>query len=374
MKIYSFFVVLLFFASTLFAEELIDLEDIVQNFIVETRQVVVPGFPPAFNPSIVRWQGKLLMSFRVIDDKGKAKASLEQPTVIPDIFMGMVASSDIANDSFVGLIWLDDDLEPTSKPQFLRLGNRDRSKFCARSEDARLVIINDQLHLTFSANEDPIVTEGGFRMYVATLDYDGSRFNVIKEERLSDFIGEHCERREKNWVPFDFCTELYLAYIVKPHRILKPLMDGSGCCELMWTSRGSIVWEWGELRGGTPALYDEKTGEYLAFFHSCTMMPSAHSGGENVLHYFIGAYTFSPNPPFEIKRISPEPIVGKGFYWGKEYVPYWKPVRVVFPGGFFFDGDSLWIAYGRQDHEIWFVKIDKKGLYDSLIQVTTRKR
>jgi predicted GH43/DUF377 family glycosyl hydrolase len=155
--------------------------------------------------------------------------------------------------------------------------------------------------------------------------------------------------------------------------MLKPRFDGTGLCDTICTSKGSIVWEWGELRGGTPALYDEEAGEYLAFFHSCMNMATVHSDGEKVLHYFMGAYTFSREPPFQITRISPEPIVGKGFYHGEIYEPYWQPVRVVFPCGYFADGQYVWISYGRQDHELWVVKIDKRALLESLIQVTTLK-
>jgi len=95
-------------------------------------------------------------------------------------------------------------------------------------------------------------------------------------------------------------------------------------------------------------------------------MKSIHSGDQEALHYFIGAYTFDLEPPFAIRKMSPEPIIGHHFYKRETYIPYWKPVRVVFPCGFIFDKDYIWISYGRQDHEIWVVKLDKQGLLDSL--------
>ena len=109
-------------------------------------------------------------------------------------------------------------------------------------------------------------------------------------------------------------------------------------------------------------------GEYLAFFHSSTYMSTVHSKGRVIQHYFMGAYTFAAEPPFELTRISPEPIVGKDFYKGREYTT-WKPLRVVFPCGFVFNDRFIWIAYGRQDHEVWIAKLDKKKLFDSLIPV-----
>jgi predicted GH43/DUF377 family glycosyl hydrolase len=82
----------------------------------------------------------------------------------------------------------------------------------------------------------------------------------------------------------------------------------------------------------------------------------------------MGAYTFSPEPPFEVTRISPSPIVGKNFYHGVTHRT-WKPLRVVFPGGFVSDEKHVWIVYGRQDHEVWAAKLDKQKLLQSLIPV-----
>lgn len=84
----------------------------------------------------------------------------------------------------------------------------------------------------------------------------------------------------------------------------------------------------------------------------------------------MGAYTFKAEPPFDITGISPEPIIGKDFYHGPEYKT-WKPLLVVFPGGFVYDNDNIWVCYGKQDHEIWIVKLDRKGLFNSLTPVET---
>lgn len=85
-------------------------------------------------------------------------------------------------------------------------------------------------------------------------------------------------------------------------------------------------------------------------------------------HYFMGAYLFSEKPPFQMTSISPEPIIGPNFYSGKKHQT-WKPLRVVFPGGFVYDDTYIWVVYGRQDHEAWVVKLDREGLINSLIPV-----
>lgn len=69
--------------------------------------------------------------------------------------------------------------------------------------------------------------------------------------------------------------------------------------------------------------------------------------------------------------ISSQPIVGKQFYNGAEYEPYarWRAKCVVFPCGILLDGEYVVVLYGRNDHEMWVAKIDKKKLYESMQKV-----
>ena len=54
--------------SAVCGQALPDLEQNVQSFILEEKQINIPGYPDAFNPSIVRWfDGRLLLVFRARD-------------------------------------------------------------------------------------------------------------------------------------------------------------------------------------------------------------------------------------------------------------------------------------------------------------------
>lgn len=321
--------------------DLLDLETMKQDFVMATKKIEIPGHPHAYNPSIIRWQGSLLLSFRI------------------------TPSSKSKFDSILGLIWLDEQFNPIGEPQLLETQDK-QTGIPSRSEDARLLAIDNQLWIVYSDNRDPIITRGGFRVYMAQLEQHGQHFSIRNIECLSKFEGESKDRREKNWVPFDYQGHLLLAYRLNPHRILRPLI-GSGKCETFASSEGNIQWNWGELRGGTPAL---RVGDqYLSFFHSYADLATLQSDGKIMPHYFMGAYTFNLDPPFAITAISPEPIVAKTFYKGPIYQPYWKPVRVVFPCGFIDDDAYIWVAYGRQDHEAWLVKLDKQKLLQSLLPV-----
>lgn len=324
------------------ANPMIDLEESAQKFVLEIKKIQIPGFPNAFNPSIIHWKGLILMSFRIIPDPKNSYTSQ------------------------IGLIWLDKHFCPIGEPQILDTTLTPTTP--SRTDDSRLIAVGDEMYIVYSDNTDLEISRGGFRVFVAKLRFDGGNFYVENPVKLSQFGGEIKHRREKNWVPFDYQDQLLLAYSLSPHIIFRPILE-LGTCETVSSTASNWKWQWGEPRGGSPAL---KLGEdFLAFFHSSLNIATLHSEGRKMNHYFMGAYTFSASPPFPIKRVSTEPIVAQGFYKGPVYKPYWGSIRCVYPAGFIFDEDFIWVSYGRQDHEVWIAKLDKKGLLASLAPVTT---
>jgi len=310
-----------------------NLEEKIPEFVLETKRISIPGFPDAFNPSIIQWKGRLLMCFR-------AYHPLTRTT------------------NEIGLVYLNEEFEPEGEPKFLKFLSPD--PYClAKRQDPRLIEVNGNLHIVYNNAIEGEVR----RMLVARIDQRGDDFFVDSSDCMIDFEGQREVRSEKNWVPFAFENQLYLSYSLVPHKVFFPRI-GENRCELAFLSLSAFKWNWGVLRGGTPALLIGD--EYLAFFHCSKSMATQHSKCKSIPHYFMGAYTFSAKPPFHLTRISPEPIVGKNFYKGPAYKT-WKPLRVVFPGGFVSDDRFIWIVYGRQDHESWMVKLDKKQLLDSLI-------
>lgn len=326
----------------------VDLEQKNQDLVLEIKKIDVPGHPEAFNPSIVRWENHLIMSFRVI--------------INTDYFP--ISAFNSSGESKIGLVLLDEEFSPANNAQLLTFSS---SLSCiSREEDARLLTVGDRLYIIYSNNVYNEPNEGGFRMHIAELTLHNGIFQICNEVRLSYFDGASASRREKNWVPFDYLGNLLLAYSLLPHRIFYPIAE-TQYCENVGLSTGNISWPWGELRGGTPGILVDD--EYVAFFHSQMDMRSLHSNGSKTAHYFMGAYTFSSEPPFPITKISSEPIIAKGFYSGSTYIPFWKPVNVVFPCGVLAQGPYLYVTYGRQDHEIWIAKFDKNRLLESLIPV-----
>lgn len=336
----------IFFASNLLA--LCDLEERIQPFVLDTKKIVVPGYPHAFNPSIVRWNGSLLMSFRYIAPTAMQARSIAE-------LYGYV--------SRIGLVWLDEEFNPIGEAQLIDVAFPDQP-MQGREEDGRLVAAEGRLYLVYSDNKEADFSDAGFRVYMLELFYDGERFITGMHRGLKDFEGENPHRREKNWTPFECDGKLNFAYTINPHMILQPI-PGSDSCRTVARTYAELSWAWGDPRGGTPALRISES-RYLSFFHSLIPLSTVHSAGADIDHYVMGAYTFSAVPPHQVLEMSPEPIIGKNFYHGIPYKYYWRPVVVVFPCGFIFDKNFFWVFYGRQDHEIWAVKIDKNALLESL--------
>lgn len=320
-----------------FLQAVTDLETDLSDFVQETKIIDLKGYHGAHNPSIIYWKDEILMSFRIRSDNEATHK--------------------------VGLVRLDRDFNPVSIPQEFEIIVEHQCK-PFKTQDPRLIYINESLYMIFNEMFEINGTDTR-RMVVAKLVFDGVQFVLKKPEALLHFDKEMSFRNEKNWVPFEYKHQLLLAYSLNPHRILKPIL-GKNTCETVCATEGKIKWNWGILRGGTPALLIGD--EYLAFFHSAKDMTTLQSNKQHMVHYFMGAYTFNSKPPFNVTAISSKPIIGKNFYTGTTYNT-WKPLRVIFPGGFIFDENSIWIAYGRQDHEIWIVKLDKEGLLKSLIPV-----
>lgn len=322
---------------------LIDFDQMAQSFVLETKKIEIPGHPFAFNPSIVRWKGSLLMSFR----------SYDPITHVTNPF---------------GLIWLDEDFNPISAPQMFELPFKN-PVLISKQQDPRLITVGERLFVVYNNILENVTDWEMRRMFIVEMQYDGAIFTASEPECLLHFEGENEMRYEKNWVPFEYNNQLHLGYSIIPHKIFRPVL-GTNSCDLLYSTKRPFKWDFGVPRGGTQALADGD--HYIAFFHSWTDIYSAQSNGKKISHYVMGAYTFDSKPPFSLLAVSPEPIVAKDFYQ-PPYYKNWKPLRCVFPAGIVLDEDYIWLSYGRQDHEVWIAKIDKKRLLNSLVPVSSEK-
>lgn len=332
------------FCTPLYPEDWVDLEADPSPFVLEVRKLDIPGHPHAFNPSIVSFQGQYLLSFRIIPDRKNSYTT------------------------YLGLVRLDKNFDCIGDPQIISTRPTD-SSVPSRAEDGRLIWVGHRLYIIYDDNEDKVIGKSGFRLFIGEVHFNGEKFSIREIEKITKYEGADPNLREKAWTPFVYDKNLLLSYSIVPHKIFSPWI-GRGFCKTVAESKSEVNWPYGIIRGGTSALKGvADKDEYLSIFHSSMPMESKQSEGKRMLHYFMGAFTFSSEPPFELTRISAKPIIGKQFYSGTTHKPYWHPLRVVFPVGYVFDDSYIYVVYGRQDHEIWVAKLDKAGLVNSLIPV-----
>lgn len=327
-----FFVLLNLFPA--FADLLFDQD---QKIVLASKKIYFEDYPEAFNPSIIKYDQGYLLTFR---------------------YTPMQRSSFI---SYVGIVLLDENFDPVSKPDLLLTRHRN-SITQSQSEDARLFSYRGRIYIIYNDNVDvnnPSIYDRR-DMFIAEVFYSDHHFSLSAPLKLC------CQEKisqlwQKNWVPFEWNNVLYLSYSLNPHEVLY-LNLTNGECYSCYKSEAPIHWEYGTLRGSSAATTLD--GEYLAFFHSGTVMSSPASFGQPAWHYFMGAYTFSADPPFKILRISEKPIVAEGYY---DPCSFWK--KVIFPGGYVVEDSYIYVAYGKHDSEMWIATLDKDALMESLLPI-----
>ena len=323
------------FSTLLFSTQVED--ELVTNLF----QIKLDQFPSAFNPSILKTDDGIILTFRY----------LPQPRSTPWI-------------SYVGAVLLNDSFEVISEPELLNL-RVEGNPIPSQAEDARIFSYKENIYIIYNDNSEKINPSSRERrdLHIAQISYENGHFRASHPLKLTHKYWYRLQKWEKNWAPFVWNDELLLAYTLNPHEIISPDFT-LGICRSIESTLTSVDWPLGVLRGGTPALLVD--GEYLAFFHSGKEMLSEVSNKQKMWHYFMGAYTFSADPPFNITKISNNPIKEKTFYVQSSH-----PKRVIYPGGFIVIEEYIYVAFGKDDDELWIAEINKNKLKQSLKQIKT---
>lgn len=307
-----------------------------QGIVLETKQIYFERYPDAFNPSIIKNDEGFILVFRYCPDR--------------------VSQSWVSQ---IGIVQLDQKLNPISEPQILNTRPK-KSKTPSQAEDPRIFPYRGKLFLIYNDNINEIYFDHSKRrdMFIAELQKNDQGFTLSTPLKLFPEEKYNHQLQQKNWVPFEWDKNLFLGYSIMPHEILAASLR-NGHCSTAFKTETTLSWIYGNLRGGTPPqLFD---GEYLAFFHSAAKTRSPSSYNWKVWHYFMGAYTFSTEPPFNITQMTPKPIIGEDFY-----TPSYREKRVIFPGGFAISDNRIYVAYGKDDCELWIATLDKTALKAAL--------
>jgi hypothetical protein len=179
---------------------------------------------------------------------------------------------------------------------------------------------------------------------------------------------------QKNWSPFTYNGTVHYVQSINPLHIVKTTQSifDKGGESSMYAESVSLsdtvrhFYDYGELRGGSNAVFLQAENKFISFFHSSCWLP----GPSKTKTYFMGAYTFTAHPPFRILEISPFPLVTRDLYSGPwSLYPNRRNDYVIFPGGLILRNDLLVLSFGRNDHEGWLCSFKLRELLESLVPV-----
>ena len=257
-----------------------------------------------FNPSLLVWEGKLVMIYRYMDRIFPINKSAPQFHISPS----RLAVAILNPTTF--------EVE-SNKPFTLP------KEFECYAEDPRLFEHNGSVYLMFN---------GSNSIKIAKLD---SSLDVIWVKKMPKYRG--CE---KNWSPYSYNGKLYIIYSWSPFEVW--LLDNELNIKSRKQYSNNLGWKWGEVRGGTPPLL-LRNSYFISFFHSFYLYPYRDIHDERV--YVSGYIQFDPDS-LKIVSLSNDPVLEPDWntnHNGATLSP------VIFPCGLVGYGPSLIISSGLND-------------------------
>lgn len=312
------------------------------KFIRRIYKVDIPTFSKAYNATLVDDGAGYLMAFRY----DEYSLPIKPPIRWSEFYQN------------IGFVRLNSQFEPIGNwISCKKIGNR--------AYDPRLFRVKDHLFLTYTSPK-PEATDSVTSAVIYLTEVHDHKNDVTVDDPLLLKTPFPSQNYEKNWVPFNYHDEPALSYIVNPHAVLVPSLT-DGTCKLASLSKEipNLGWDWGSIRGGTPAVLVD--GEYLGVFHSCKQDPIS---GYKI--YYMGAYTFNSNPPFNLTRVSAQPILHRDFYSSlpNHILTGHIASYVLFPAGIVARNHQIYVCYGENDVAIKVMELDKKKLYESMITLS----
>jgi predicted GH43/DUF377 family glycosyl hydrolase len=270
----------------------------------------------AYNPSIIRFRGRLVMTYRFHSGTSKTK---------------------------LGIADLDENFNVLGSET---LNLEEDETFS--TEDSKLFIWKGELWILFTVSTWPNFPSS--QMKIAKLyKPDHWRFSDKEQYFLPD--RQTLDKNHVALVHDDVFNIIYRSNQPQDGELNQIIYSPFEKREM---KTPALRWAYGEVRGGTvPLPYD---GKLISFFHSSldSFPPPA------TRCYFLGCVLRKAEPPFQMLAISKRPIL-RGSETGGVECFHRKP-RVVFPlGAIEHDGGFL-VSVGINDSQCALVKISPKDL------------
>ncbi len=269
--------------------------------------------------------------------------------------------------SVAGIITLNEHLQNVSEQQLDLISQYNLThaidEQIIEPEDARIIQAKNELYLIYH------VQQHGLRsMFIAQVKNTDSKFYISEINKLHypDGVGSH----QKNWSPFVYQDELYFIYSATPHTILHYDFSTKQLALAYQTESAKKIvqklWPYGEIKGGTPAIYIPELDAYLTFFHSFVRYKFGEPEWAGRIEplwriYYMGAYIFDSKPPFKILAMTKRPLSYAGQYKDRN-----TNYHIIFPCGFVARENEFVISSGIADRKLILHKLAKDQLYQNL--------
>ena len=307
--------------------------------ILQTKEISIPGYPGAYNPSLIPCEDGYLLSFRV--KKYDVASWLKK---IKNV-----------RTSYLGLVKLDRHFQICEKPYLLDIYSYASDQISHSAQDARLFQMDGKTLLIFNDYGDSFHRHN-YKLYCVELIQQSGKWKPQGAALPLNY--EKQITIEKNWTPFESKGSLHLIYSTTPHLILKVNLETGVCTEVAKTDP-PFNWDYGIIRGGTPAYPID--GGLLTLFHSSIEVPAdSLLGTTRGRNYVMSGYLFENKPPFKLKKWIPHPIGTLDDYARNRR-------KVIFPGGLVITHDQIIIAWGKNDNAICLTVCDKQKLMQELV-------
>ena len=241
-------------------------------------------------------------------------------------------------------------------------------------EEGRMVeLTNDRFFVISAVRSGSGINVGKYFQLFTVASYRGNKTATQQDFHDYNFGTsykvEHGQNQHaKNYVPIVHNDSIFLLPSISPLVVLKlknPEYSGTVCHVYEETQKNApkLPWldEYGDfIRGGTPAV---SIGEkYISFFHTRN-----HGPNHGMDHYYMGAMTHCPTPPFIISSMSRYPIIVNPEWYEGPYINR-AFTYAVYPIGIDVDDERKYvtISIGHQDRDIFVVKMNLKSLLETL--------
>lgn len=319
-----------------------------------------------FNPAIVRFHDRLLMTYRVDFGRGASATTRAACAIcVLDAQLQVMPGSVVA---------LSDTIVDGGANHF----------------DPRFVVVGDRLFVHYNNNWDTQPNQ------IFLVELDPQTLAARAPARALHLDGPR-QPIEKNWMLFAHEGDLFAIYQIDPHIVLRVEIEARGAVRCrpvhrtMWET-GSYTRRYGAPRGGSPPV---RVGEhYIALFHSRTLPRAVAAANAppavirmsrtgwfkpikrwlserlDPLRYFGGVYGFAAAPPFAPIFIRPEPLLHPEAEACRRQAPaaHLSPRRVVYPSGLVHLAPDRWlVSYGVHDERCVLRSFTERELWGGTV-------